>query len=883
MSVSRAVRSKKYIYRFGAPRAEGSASMRDLLGGKGANVAEMANLGVPVPPGFTITTEACTHFMSNDGAYPEGLHDEVAEHLRALETETGKQFGSVDNPLLVSVRSGARVSMPGMMDTVLNLGLNDETVRGLSLRTQNPRFAFDSYRRFIQMYADVVMGVSSRSFEEALALKRSRLGVSDDSQIGPEALGELIEEYRRIVREQAGVEFPHDPDAQLWGAIAAVFRSWNSPRAVSYRAMYRYSDHWGTAVNVQAMVFGNMGDDCATGVAFTRDPSSGEKRFFGEYLVNAQGEDVVAGIRTPLPVDGTPDSLEARMPSSYAQLVDVANKLERHFGDVQDVEFTVESGRLWMLQTRNAKRTGKAAVRAAVDMVEEGLIDVRTAMKRVAPEQIDQLLHPTIDPDRAPEPIAKGLPASPGAASGRVVFAVERAVALASEGEAVVLVRNETSPEDIDGMKVARAILTSTGGMASHAALVARGMGKCCVVGCSDIQVDYAAREFRVDGRVVREGDEITVEGSTGKIYAGRIPTMRAELDRTYERFMEWVDSVRRLRVRANADTPEDAATARRFGAEGIGLCRTEHMFFREDRIDWVRRMILAATREDRVAALDKILPMQRDDFAGVFRAMDGYPVTIRLLDPPLHEFVPTQPDEVKALARRIGVDVASLETKIRSLHEFNPMLGHRGCRLGITFPEVYEMQVRAIMEAACAVQRDGVDVKPEIMIPLVGLRAELARMRELTVREADRVLAAKRAKIDYTVGTMIEVPRAALTAGEIAGVSDFFSFGTNDLTQMTFGFSRDDAAKFLVHYVEEGILTRDPFETLDIDGVGRLVRIATEEGRRAKPDLKVGVCGEHGGDPASVRFMHEVGLDYVSCSPYRVPVARLAAAQAAL
>ncbi len=880
---ARAVRSKKYVYHFGAPRAEGAAAMRDLLGGKGANVAEMANLGVPVPPGFTITTEACSHFMGQAGGYPEGLHDEVAEHLHRLEQETGKQFGSVENPLLVSVRSGARVSMPGMMDTVLNLGLNDETVQGLSARAENARFAFDSYRRFIQMYADVVMGVPSRVFEHALASKRAELGVSADNQLDAGALAELVDAFRAIVRDASGVAFPHDPDAQLWGAVAAVFRSWNSPRAVSYREMYRYPDHWGTAVNVQAMVFGNMGDDCATGVAFTRDPSSGERRFFGEYLVNAQGEDVVAGIRTPLPVDGAPESLEARMPALYRELVGVAGKLEHHFADVQDVEFTIESGRLWMLQTRNAKRTGRAAVRIAVDMVEEGLIDVRTAMKRVAPEQIDQLLHPTIDPARAPEPIAKGLPASPGAASGRIVFAVDRAMAMAKAGEAVVLVRNETSPEDIDGMKVARAILTATGGMSSHAALVARGMGKCCVVGCSALHVDYHAREFKVGGRAFREGDEITVEGSTGKVYAGRIPTLRAELDRTFDRFMEWVDSVRRLGVRANADTPEDAVTARRFGAEGIGLCRTEHMFFREDRIDWVRRMILAGTREERVAALEKILPMQRDDFAGVFRVMDGYPVTIRLLDPPLHEFVPTEPDEVQALARRIGVDVEALEAKVRALHEFNPMLGHRGCRLGITFPEVYEMQVRAIIEAACAVQKDGVDVKPEIMIPLVGLKAELARMRELVVKEADRVLAAKRARIDYTVGTMIEVPRAALTAAEIAQVSDFFSFGTNDLTQMTFGFSRDDAAKFLVPYLEQGILARDPFETIDVDGVGRLVRLATDEGRRAKPELKVGVCGEHGGDPASVRFMHDAGLDYVSCSPYRVLVARLAAAQAAL
>jgi pyruvate,orthophosphate dikinase len=707
--------------------------------------------------------------------------------------------------------------------------------------------------------------------------------VEHDQDLLPAALERLVDEFRHIVEEASGAPFPQDPDAQLWGAIAAVFRSWNSPRAVSYREMYNYPDHWGTAVNVQAMVFGNMGDDCATGVAFTRDPSTGEKRFVGEYLVNAQGEDVVAGIRTPLPLAGAGDSLEARMPELYGELAAVASRLEQHYGDVQDIEFTIESGRLWMLQTRNAKRTGGAAVHVAVDMVEEGLIDVRTAVKRVSPDQIAQLLHPTIDASQAPEPIAKGLPASPGAASGKVVFTVDRAVALANAGEAVVLVRNETSPEDIDGMKVARAILTGTGGMASHAALVARGMGKCCVVGCTTIAIDYAAREFRADGRVVREGDAITIEGNTGRVYAGHVPTVRAELDRTFEHFMEWVDAVRVLKVRANADTPEDARIARRFGAEGIGLCRTEHMFFRPDRIDWVRRMILAVDRTARLAALEAILPMQRDDFVGVLRAMDGFPVTIRLLDPPLHEFVPSQPDEIEALAGRIGADVRVLTDKIRALHEANPMLGHRGCRLGITFPEIYEVQVRAIVEAACDVQREGVDVRPEIMLPLVGLRTELARLRELVVREAERVLAAQRAKIDYTVGTMIEVPRAALVAAEIAQVSDFFSFGTNDLTQLTFGFSRDDAGKFLPRYLEEGVLTRDPFETIDVDGVGRLVRLATEEGRRAKPELKVGVCGEHGGDPASVRFMHEVGLDYVSCSPYRVPVARLAAAHAAL
>jgi pyruvate,orthophosphate dikinase len=873
----------KHVYGFGAGCTDGGARLRDLLGGKGANIAEMANLDIPVPPGFTITTEVCTYFMDNAGAYPEGLGDEVAGHLRRLEAAAGRRFGDRDDPLLVSVRSGARVSMPGMMDTVLNLGLNDVTVRGLAARTRNPRFAFDSYRRLIQMYGDVVMGVHTSNFEEALTAARRAAGVEADHELDALALEKLIREYRAIVKRNSGSDFPQDPEEQLWGAVAAVFRSWDSPRAISYREMNGYPRTWGTAVNVQAMVFGNMGDDCATGVAFTRDPSTGEKRFCGDYLVNAQGEDVVAGIRTPLPVNGRDGSLEARMPALYRELVAVAGRLEQHYQDVQDIEFTIEAGRLWMLQTRGAKRTGRAAMRIAVDMVDEGLIDQRTAVRRVSPEQVGQLLHPTISTEHAPPPIARGLPASPGAASGRIVFAVERAVAMAGEGLPVVLVRTETSPEDIDGMKVARAILTSTGGMASHAALVARGMGKCCVVGCADIEVDYATRRMRAAGRVFAEGDEITVEGSTGNVYAGVIPTVQAKLDRTFERFMGWVDQVRRLKVRANADTPEDARQARAFGAEGIGLCRTEHMFFQEDRIDWVRRMILAEAREERLAALEKILPMQRDDFIGVFRAMDGYPVTVRLLDPPLHEFVPGDPAEIAALARRIGADAAALGMKVRALHEFNPMLGHRGCRLGITFPEIYEVQVRAIVEAAVAVRRDGVDVKPEIMVPLVGLRSELEVLRAMIVRVADATLAAAGTKIPYTVGTMIEVPRAALTAGEIASVSDFFSFGTNDLTQMTFGFSRDDAPKFLRAYIEDGILARDPFETIDGEGVGRLVRMATEEGRRARPSLKVGICGEHGGDPASVYFMHQVGLDYVSCSPYRVPVARVAAAHAAL
>jgi pyruvate, orthophosphate dikinase len=875
--------STPLVYFFGGGSAEGGSELKNLLGGKGANVAEMARLGFPVPPGFTLTTEVCTHFMHNAGAYPGGLREAVATSLARLESLTGKQFGSADNPLLVSVRSGARVSMPGMMDTVLNLGLNDTTVRGLASRSNNPRFAFDCYRRFIQMYGDVVMGVHTSRFEHVLAATRHEAGVAADHDIPAAALENLVAKYRAIVSEAAGRDFPQDPHEQLWGAIAAVFQSWNSPRAISYREMNGYPDDWGTAVNVQAMVFGNLGDDCATGVAFTRDPSTGEKRFCGDYLVNAQGEDVVAGIRTPVSVNGAPGSLEERMPAAYGELVEIASRLEQHYRDVQDIEFTIESGRLWMLQTRGAKRTGRAAVRAAVEMVQEGLIDSRTAVRRVTPEQVDQLLHPTIDVKNAPAPIAIGLPASPGAASGKIVFTVERAVELAARNVAVVLVRAETSPEDIDGMRVARAILTSAGGMASHAALVARGMGKCCVVGCTDIEVDYAARVMRAHGETYAEGVQITVEGSTGNVYLGVIPTQQAELDGNFDQFMQWVDAARRMRVRANADTPEDARTARRFGAEGIGLCRTEHMFFSEERIDWVRRMILADSREARVAALEKILPMQREDFAGLFRAMDGLPVNIRLLDPPLHEFVPNDPIEIQVLAKRIGVGAGALAAKVRALHEFNPMLGHRGCRLGITFPEIYEMQVRAIMEAAVAVTREGHSVIPEIMVPLVGLRAELALLRPMIVRVAEGVLNDAKISVAYTVGTMIEVPRAAIIAAEIAEVSDFFSFGTNDLTQMAFGFSRDDAPKFLRAYLDTHVLQNDPFETIDLAGVGHLVRLATEEGRRARPGLKVGVCGEHGGDPQSIHFFHQVGLDYISCSPFRVAVARVAAAQAAL
>jgi pyruvate,orthophosphate dikinase len=882
--------SDKFVYFFGDGEAEGGANMKPLLGGKGAGLAEMTGIGIPVPAGFTVSTEVCTHFMEHDGAYPEGLDDQVRAGVSRVEKIMGGKFGDVKNPLLLSVRSGARVSMPGMMDTVLNLGLNDVTVQGLIDKTGNPRFAYDSYRRFIQMYSDVVMGVDVEHFEELLEKKREAAGAELDNELSAENLKELVEEYKQVVEKHAGKSFPLDPWDQLWGGIAAVFRSWNVPRAVSYRKMHDYPDHWGTAVNVQSMVFGNMGENCATGVAFTRDPATGEKRFYGEYLVNAQGEDVVAGIRTPLPINtyGSPDnadqSLEVVMPDLYKELDGYQQKVEKHYRDMQDIEFTIQEGKLWMLQTRSGKRTGKSAVRIAVEMVDEGLIDEKMAVGRVEPEQLEQLLHPMIDPNVTAKPFAKGLPASPGAASGKVVFSVVDAVRKVSEGDDVILVRTETSPEDIDGMKVSRAILTTRGGMTSHAAVVARGMGKCCVVGCTELVIDYDKQRFSVGpSSVFKAGDSITLEGSTGSVYAGVLPTVEPELDDTFRRFMEWVDVFRKLGVRTNADTPTDSATARSFGAEGIGLCRTEHMFFGEERIDVVRQMIIAETTEERKQALEKILPMQREDFMGVFRAMDGYPVTVRLLDPPLHEFLPDVPEEVEALAKRLGIGTDELRTKIKSLHEFNPMLGHRGCRLGISYPEIYEVQVRALFEAACIAKKDGVDVRPEVMIPLVGFKSELAPLREMTVRLAGKVLKEQGVTLDYLVGTMIEVPRAAVTAAEVAEVADFFSFGTNDLTQMTCGFSRDDSGRFIGDYLDKGILKNDPFESLDTNGVGELVRWAVENGRKARPDLKLGICGEHGGDPASVRFCHKIGLDYVSCSPYRVPIAKLAAAQAAL
>jgi pyruvate,orthophosphate dikinase len=879
----------KHVYFFGDGNADGNSKMRELLGGKGADLAEMTGLGISVPPGFTISTDVCTHFMEHGGEFPEGLEEEVRQNLARVESIMKAGFGDARNPLLVSVRSGARISMPGMMDTVLNLGLNDKTVEGLAAGTENPRFAYDSYRRFIHMYASVVMGVGHEHFEELIQRKKNEAGLEHDHELTTDHLRELTGEYKELVRRVKGTHFPEEPEEQLWGAVAAVFRSWNGNRAVVYRRIHNIPGHWGTAVNVQSMVFGNMGEDSATGVAFTRDPATGEGRFFGEFLPNAQGEDVVAGIRTPLPINidkANPlsdQSLEATMPAIYAELERIYQRLEAHFRDMQDIEFTIQRGKLWMLQTRSGKRTARAAIRIAVDMVGEGLISEEEALKRVDPEQLESLLHRMISPTVDADPIARGLPASPGAASGGIVFTVEDAVRHVAAGEKVVLVRLETSPEDVEGMKVAEAIVTARGGMTSHAAVVARGMGKCCVVGCSAITVNYEKRTLRVAGKAYAEGSTITVDGRTGSVYEGSLPTVEPVLDEYFHRFMKWADAHRRLKVRANADTPEDAETAVKFGAEGIGLARTEHMFFKEDRIPVVREMILASNRDERLAALKKILPMQREDFLGVFRAMNGRPVTIRLLDPPLHEFLPKDESEMRNTARDLGRSVDEIRSAAAALEEFNPMLGHRGCRLGITYPEIYEVQVEAIIEAAVAAKREGVDVRPEIMVPLIGIREELRQLREMVRRVADGVLAREKERVPYLIGTMIEVPRAAVVAGSIAEVAEFFSFGTNDLTQMTYGFSRDDSGKFLGEYIAQGVLARDPFETIDREGVGELVRMAVEKGRAKNPTLKVGICGEHGGDPASVEFFHAVGLDYVSCSPYRVPLARLAAARAAL
>ncbi|TYO96392.1 pyruvate phosphate dikinase [Geothermobacter ehrlichii] len=882
--------SRKYVYFFGKGEAEGNGQMRELLGGKGANLAEMTSIGLPVPPGFTITTEVCTEFYRNDRNYPDGLRDEVARNLARVEELMGKKFGDADNPLLVSVRSGARASMPGMMDTVLNLGLNDETVQGVIARSGDERFAWDSYRRFIQMYSNVVLGLDADILEHLLEQMKERRGVTQDTELTADDLKELVDQFKLRVREELGHDFPLDPQQQLWGAIGAVFGSWMNPRAITYRRLHNIPAEWGTAVNVQAMVFGNMGDDCATGVAFTRDPSTGEKVFYGEFLVNAQGEDVVAGIRTPQPInssgaDSDLPSMEEVMPECYAQLVEIKNILEKHYRDMQDIEFTIEKGKLYMLQTRNGKRTARAAVKIAVDMVEEGLISEKEAVMRIEPAQLDQLLHPTLDPKAPREVIAKGLPASPGAACGEVVFTADEAEELGKKGHKVILVRIETSPEDIHGMHAAQGILTARGGMTSHAAVVARGMGKCCVSGCGDIKVDYRQECFVTrDGVTIRKGDLITLDGSTGEVMKGRVPTVEPELTGDFSKLMEWVDRFRRLRVRTNADTPHDSKVARAFGAEGIGLCRTEHMFFEGERIMAVREMILAADLEGRKRALEKILPMQKGDFIGIFREMKGLPVTIRLLDPPLHEFLPQADREIEQLAEEMKVRPDVLRTKVDSLHEFNPMLGHRGCRLAITYPEIYDMQVRAIMEAACElIKNEGFEIVPEIMIPLVGEAKELAILRQSAIRVADEVIAEYGVEVEYLIGTMIELPRAALTADVIAEHADFFSFGTNDLTQTTYGLSRDDAGKFLPFYVEKEIYPNDPFVALDQEGVGQLVKMGCEKGRATRPGIKLGICGEHGGEPSSVIFCHRIGLDYVSCSPFRVPIARLAAAQAAL
>ena len=873
--------TEKYVYLFGTAQSEGDKEMRNLLGGKGANLAEMAQLGLPVPAGFTITTEVCTYYYNHDQTYPSALKDQVERAIAEVEKTMDMRFGDAANPLLLSVRSGARVSMPGMMETVLNLGLNDEIVQGLIDQSGDPRFCYDVYRRFVQMYGDVVMGLRPEDekeadpFEALLDAKKHARGVSLDSELSAQDLRELVAEFKAEIAKRLDREFPEDPHEQLWNAIGAVFGSWQGQRAIRYREIEGIPHDWGTAVNVQSMVYGNMGDDCATGVAFTRNPSTGEKHLYGEFLINAQGEDVVAGTRTPQPLS----ELSSQMPQVYNQFQAICDQLEPHYRDMQDVEFTVQKGKLWMLQTRNGKRTGAAAVQIAVDMAAEGLISQEEALLRVTPDQLDQLLHPTFDEASPKDVIAEGLPASPGAATGQVVFNSAEAETQAAAGQQVILVRQETSPEDIGGMDAAQGILTARGGASSHAALVARGMGKCCVAGCESIAINYHQELFTANGKTVKKGDWISLDGSSGQVMLGQVPTVEPSFSSSFDTMMGWADDKRRLAVRTNADTPHDSQVARNFGAEGIGLCRTEHMFFEGDRIVAVREMILAADEAGRRQALAKLKPIQRLDFEGIFTAMDGLPVTIRLLDPPLHEFLPHEPAQQQQMAEEMGVPLRQIEAKITSLHEFNPMLGHRGCRLGITYPEIYEMQVEAIFEAAANVRAKGVNPLPEIMIPLVGTEREFSDLKAMI----DRVAAGVEDDIEYLVGTMIEIPRAALLADQIAEQAEFFSFGTNDLTQLTFGYSRDDAGKFLPEYVAQGILADDPFQSLDQEGTGQLVRLGTERGRSTRPQLKVGICGEHGGDPSSVGFCHDVGLDYVSCSPYRVPIARLAAAQAVL
>jgi pyruvate, orthophosphate dikinase len=879
--------SVQYVYRFGGGVSEGGQD-RNLLGGKGANLDGMAGIGLPVPPGFTVSTPMCAAYDIATASFPTELTPQVESGIAHIETVTGKTFGDPANPLLVSVRSGARVSMPGMMDTVLNLGLNDATVEGLAAISGDARFAWDSYRRFIQMYADVVLGLDHGAFEEALEIAKEDKGYYLDTELSADDLRRLVAEYKQLVEAEWGKPFPQDVHAQLWTAMGAVFESWESDRAKVYRRINSIPGDWGTAVNVQAMVFGNMGETSATGVAFTRDPATGENAYYGEFLINAQGEDVVAGIRTPQYLtkaareraNAKPLSMEEAMPEVYGQLADVFAILETHYRDMQDIEFTVERGKLWMLQTRSGKRTAKAALRISVDMANEGLITRDEAVLRVDPSALDQLLHPTLDPKAPRDVLAKGLPASPGAASGIAVFDSDTAEKRAEMGDAVILVRMETSPEDIHGMHAAKGILTARGGMTSHAAVVARGMGRPCVSGAGNVAIDAKERVFRVGGREVREGDVITIDGSSGEVMFGEVPTVQPELSGDFAALMVWADAARRMKVRANAETPADCRIARDFGAEGVGLCRTEHMFFEASRITAVRQMILAEDEAGRRAALAKLLPEQRADFKGIFEVMAGLPVTIRLLDPPLHEFLPTEESDFAAVAEAAGVGIETLKRRASELHEFNPMLGHRGCRLGVTYPEIYEIQARAIFEAACDLE---VSPIPEVMVPLVATKRELELMKDVIDSTAESVFAERGKRIDYLVGTMIELPRAAIMAGQIAEVGAFFSFGTNDLTQTTLGVSRDDAARFLTQYVDKGIYERDPFVSLDIEGVGELVKIAAERGRATRPDIKLGICGEHGGDPASIHFCESVGLDYVSASPYRVPIARLAAAQAAL
>ena len=880
----------KWVYRFGDGAAEGRAEMRNLLGGKGAGLAEMSNLGLPVPPGFTITTEVCTYFYAQGKTYPAELREEVEQALAEIEHSFGARFGDPENPLLVSVRSGARVSMPGMMDTVLNLGLNDRVVEGLARRSRDERFAYDSYRRFIQMYGQVVLGIENH-FEELIENHKLDRGVSLDTELSADDWRTLVAGFKDLVAEELG-PFPDDPQEQLWGAIGAVFSSWMNPRAVTYRRLHDIPSDWGTAVNIQAMVFGNMGEDCATGVAFTRNPATGTNELYGEYLVNAQGEDVVAGIRTPqhLTVAGKQanrsalPAMEEVMPEVLTELYQTRRVLEDHYRDMQDIEFTVQRGKLWMLQTRSGKRTAQAALKIAVSLVEEGVITREEAVGRVEPASLDQLLHPTLDPKAKTTVLARGLPASPGAASGKVVFSAEEAESRATRGESVILVRIETSPEDIHGMHAARGILTIRGGMTSHAAVVARGMGRPCVAGAGDLRIDYAGGTLAARNAVVKAGEIITIDGSTGEVIAGEVPTIQPELSGDFATLMGWADAIRGMRVRANAETAADARMARRFGAEGIGLSRTEHMFFQADRIGAMRRVIMAEDETGRRAGLAELLPMQREDFAEIFRIMKGFPVTIRLLDPPLHEFLPKTEEEFAEIERLTGRDVVAIRHRAVALHEVNPMLGHRGCRLGITYPEIYEMQAAAIFEAAVAVTKEtGVAVEPEIMVPLIATKKEFDILKGIIDRVGRRVMDAAGVTVPYLLGTMIELPRAALRAGEIAETAEFFSFGTNDLTQTVFGLSRDDAASFLGAYQRLGIFEHDPFVTLDAEGVGEMVSLAAERGRATRPGLKLGICGEHGGDPTSIRFCQQIGLDYVSCSPYRVPIARLAAAQAAL